>query len=215
MQRVGRDACVAQFSEDRQRILFISSDIIGEFFVYAAVFLGADKDGIDPSAGQCIRGFDKSADVCHVAVLILLGQNDAAFFLAHKFSFLMTDPVVPCRICFFLFQKPVSVFSLYRFYVVAQDNSYFQSRAYSTKYDIESGITKKRRSSLSKSVDGFFSLSLRCMLYFAPAGADFPAAITSRTANDGERTQVRGSVCWEPWVCAPQQKHESPRLESR
>ena len=117
--------------------------------------------------------------------------------------------------CGFLFQKPVSVFSLYRFYVVAQDNSYFQSRAYSTKYDIESGITKKRRSSLSKSVDGFFSLSLRCMLYFAPAGADFPAAITSRTANDGERTQVRGSVCWEPWVCAPQQKHESPRLESR
>ena len=45
----------------------------------------------------------------------------------------------------------------------------------------------------------------------APAGAGFPAAQSLRTANDGERTQVRGSVCWEPCVCTSQQKVESPR----
>ena len=44
----------------------------------------------------------------------------------------------------------------------------------------------------------------------APAGADFPAAITSRTANDGECTQVRGSVCWEPvCICFPAARWES------
>ena len=50
---------------------------------------------------------------------------------------------------------------------------------------------------------------------FAPAGADFPAARTSRTANVGLPSKARANNCWEPWVCASQQKIESPRRESR
>ena len=49
----------------------------------------------------------------------------------------------------------------------------------------------------------------------APAGADFPAAITSRTANVGLPSEARANNCREPWVYASQQKIESPRRESR
>ena len=165
VQHVGRDTSVAQFSEDRPCVFLIPGDVIGEFFVCFIVFLGAYKDGINPSAGQCVRGFDESAGIGRVAVLILFCQNDAAFFLVHKFSFLTTDPVVPCRICLFLFQKPVSAFSLYRFYVAVQDNSSVQSCTYSTKYDTESGITKNRQSLLSKTVGRFlYTVCVVCLI---------------------------------------------------
>ena len=50
---------------------------------------------------------------------------------------------------------------------------------------------------------------------FAPAGADFPAALNSRTANVGLPSEARANNCREPWVYASQQKIESPRRESR